>query len=189
MERKQYLLELNANEAQEFMKQNPNLIMRFKEFVESTEFDYSSLARNKWHEIVREAQKEFNVSFDTENDEAVSNRDIVIDQKFWESTKCEFRCEFRMAGGDWQNPVGYFRCQLVSGYAAIPNKYDTKLFCFIPQKTEGNPHLTKVKKGWSAPDGDDDREETNESLCWESLKKYLKSLVDKEIKEVKKNRS
>lgn len=167
--------------------------MRFKDFVEqSRQFDYSSLANAEWKKILNDAQKESKIRFDTENDGAVTLRDIRIDQDHWDHfDKCKFRCELRKACGDWEVPVAYFRCQLIDGYADIPNQFGSKLFCYIPGQKEGNRHLINSgKKGWHSPDNDcykSEQEKPDDNLCWKSLKKYLKTLVDKEISNLKSN--
>lgn len=168
--------------------------MRFSLFIEQNkEFDYSNIAKNKWHEILSKTQKESGIYFDTENDDSICVRDIKIDQKEWDFTDCKFRCELRIAGGDWQCSVAYFRCQLVKGYANVPDKYESKMFCFIPNKSEGNPHLQQTKNGQlSAPDNENyfkksEHPKPNEKLCWSSLKTYLKKLVNQEIANVNKH--
>jgi hypothetical protein len=148
------------------------------------------IVEKKWRETLKLAREKFRISFDTENDEAIALREIVIDQNQWDHTKCKFLCEFRMAGGDWESPVAYFRCQLKDGYAAIPDKHGSKMFCFIPNKGEGNQHLVSSGNGYVAPDAGRKRDESlrpNEKDCWKSLKVYLKKLVDQEIEEVKRN--
>lgn len=162
--------------------------MGFRAFLESKEFDYTNLARKEWRKLLNDANKEFGISFDDENDEAIATREIIIEQDFWEGTKCKFTCEMRKAGGDWQCSVVYFRCQLTKGYANIPID---GLFIFIPSKDEGNSHLEKTEKGFIAPDSNGPKAKQpkpNEKLCWTSLNKYLDKLVKEEIDKVKKNR-
>lgn len=150
-------------------------------------FNYDDLAKDKWHEKLKAAKEKFKASFDTENDDKVTQRDITVDQNFWQHSKCRFHCEMRKAGGDWEAPVVYFRCQLFDGYADGVSKYGDSMFCFIPVKGQGNEHMVQGKKGtWCAPDGDGkDVGEPNEKKCWESLKKYLTDLVYRDIKRVK----
>lgn len=148
-------------------------------------FDYNQLAKERWREILNNAQKKFSVSFDTENDDAVDQREIIIPQKEWDFTKCKFRCEMRSAGGDWEFPVIYFRCQIIEGYANGLATYGNSLFCYIPGKEDGNNHLVKCGKKWCAPTDDDNEIEADEQKCWASLKAYLGDLVRREIDRVK----
>jgi len=149
-------------------------------------FTYEDMAKQKWRELTSEAMKTFNVYFDLENDNPTTKRIIVIPQQEWEFSKCKFKCRMFSAGGDWQYPVRYFHCQLVDGYAFGVQKYkNSGMFVYIPGKTEGNYHLVRGKEKWSAPDDDNYKKgidpEPNDRKCWESLKIYLKELVDKEI--------
>ena len=159
-------------------------------------FTYDDMANQKWRELTHEVMKTFNVYFDLENDNPMSKRVIIIPEKEWEFTKCKFRCRMYSAGGDWQYPVRYFRCQLVDGYAFGIEKYRSSgMFIYIPKKTEGNYHLIAGKTGsgkWYAPDSQDYKKgidpEPNDRDCWKALNNYLKELVDKEIEEVQAGR-
>jgi hypothetical protein len=153
-------------------------------------FDYANLSNDMWRKKVKEERESTKINFDTENDSEVTRREIVIDQTMWEHTKCKFCCELRSAGGDWENPVFYFRVQLKSGYANRNGKslLGDKSFVFIPAKHEGNFHLVKTDRGWTAPDGDKkDKTKPNERHAWAALKKHLKKMVDDEIKEVRRH--
>jgi hypothetical protein len=171
--------------------------MRLRSIVEKKEkdfFNYHELSNDMWRQKVHDEQDAVSIDFDLENDYDVTQREIVIDQNEWDFTKCKFACELRSAGGDWQNPVLYFRCQLKDGYAKRNGKsiYSSNShFIFIPGKDEGNGHLVKTKKGWTAPDDDNTPKRSkdnngNEHQAWEALKKHLKKLVDDEIADVRK---
>lgn len=147
-------------------------------------FSYDRVAKDLWREKLREAKDQRRIHFDDENDDRVSQREIVIPQKWWDFTKCKFRCEFRLAGGDWQSSVGYFRCQITGGYAKGPKTYDDPYFCVIPGKKDGNWHLDETKAGWCAPDADK-KERPDEDKCWRFLKATLTKMVQDEIREVR----
>lgn len=159
-------------------------------------FDYSDMASHKWNELVHEAIKTFHIHFDLENNDSTKQeREIIIPQDEWEFTKCKFKCALWRAGGDWEVPIYYFRCQLIDGYAFDVKKYGggAGMFIYIPRKEEGNYHLVKPKansEDWWAPDGNTYKDgidpKPNENKCWESLKIYLKELV---FKEIAKNRA
>jgi len=160
-------------------------------------FTYVDLANRKWGDLLHEAMKTFHVYFDTENNDrkgGQGQREIVIPQIEWKPTKCKFKCEMWTAGGDWQWPVRYFKCQLVDGYAFGVSQYkDSGMFIYIPGKEEGNDHLTLGKEGkWYAPDDEHHKKgidpEPNERKCWVSLNKYLKELVEKEVVKVNAER-
>lgn len=141
------------------------------------DFNYETPAKEMWRDLIRDAMKEFDISFDLENDDKVVGRDIKIG-KGGDINK--FYCELWKAGGDWQNPIAYFRCELKDGYLEEPHhsQYNDPHFVFIPGVDEGNPHLVRTKNGrWSAPDNEDDGDgEPDEKLCWQSLEEYLQSL-------------
>lgn len=153
-------------------------------------FKYNTIAKNMWNDKISESQKEFNINFDTENNDSCSSiRDIIIPQKEENKSDCKIRCQMWCAGGDWQVPIRYFKCQLLEGY--IPNKSlysSSQYFIFIPGKTEGNYHLVRNSKrdGWRVPDNGDEYKkgidpEVNERDCWKSLTEYLTKLVNLEI--------
>jgi hypothetical protein len=143
-------------------------------------FDYGSLAKEKWREILRQAQKEQEISFDTENDDAIAQRTISLPQQEGAVSKPRFNCEMRMAGGDWQVPVAYFRCQLMDGWAEGLSQYSNPFFCFIPSKDDGNNLIRTDKDKWSAADDQGRRksevDRPNEQQCWAALKQYLEQI-------------
>lgn len=152
-------------------------------------FQLGNLVSSKWNELLKESMKNFEIYFDLENNDSVGEqKTITIPQKQWDFTKCTFKCELCRAGGDWQVPVYYFRCQLVDGYAFGIQRYNSNsgMFIFIPGKKYGNYHLiSKEGSKWYAPDNsiykDGIDPEPDKKKCWQSLHDYLTSLVQKEI--------
>lgn len=163
--------------------------MKLREIRESKKdkhfFSYKELADDMWRDKLKEKRDEMDINFDTENDDAIVQREVEIDQNQWEHTKCKFKCELRSAGGDWESPVLYFRCELVDGYAKGLSKYGDPHFVFIPSKEDGNNLVKGKKGGWTAPESET-KTRGNEWKAWAALKKYLKKLVDDEIAEVQK---
>lgn len=157
--------------------------MRFKDF-----FNYDSVAKDLWREKFQKAKGKFGIEFDTENDEPVAQRTIKVPQDFWDHTDCTFKCEMRMACGDWESPCAYFRCQIVKGYADGVSSYGDPHFCVIPDKSGGNTHLKRSKNLWVAPSSDE-KSKPDEKKCWKFLEGYLKDLVQKEIKKVRRTKS
>jgi hypothetical protein len=150
----------------------------------------SNVAKTMWRDKIQQAKKDFKIFFDLENNDLCrknSQKDIIIPQKQWEHTKCRFRCQMWQAGGDWEIPLYYFKCQLLKGYAFDINEYDDPFFIFIPGKTDGNYHLIKNSKddGWKVPNNHDYKDgidpEPSKNDCWKSLEKYLTNLVNMEI--------
>jgi len=155
-------------------------------------FIYKTIADDHWNELIQKAKDTFRIQFDLENNDSCrQQKEIIIPQDQWKPTQCKFKCELFQAGGDWQIPIYYFRCQLIEGYAFEVGKYNDPFFIYIPGKKEGNYNLVRTKKddGWCAPDNNEYTEgidpEANDKDCWKSLENYLKSLVDLEIENIK----
>ncbi len=147
-------------------------------------FDYTYLAKDFWRDLIRETQKESKIRFDLENDDPVKNQERTL--KFpirFQDVK--FRCKLYQAGGDWEDPIYYFRCQQTDGLIKGISKYNkSAFFVFIPNNKEGNFHLIKTEKGFRLPTNSDsfDRQYSEKNppsirKCWESLKKYLRQIV------------
>lgn len=156
-------------------------------------FTYRDISETLWRNKFGEEEERSGISFDLENNDAVSHRRITIPQDHWDYTNCTFICESYAACGDWEDSSYYFRCQLVDGYAyldgedmSLTGKDDSKYFCYIPGKDEGNHHLVKNDNGsWGSVQQDDDaeaQEEKSERNCWASLKKRLEEMVKEAIK-------
>lgn len=162
--------------------------MRLIAIAEATSkdfFDYSDVAEDMWRTLVSAEQDETKINFDLENNYDIAKREITIDQDRWDFTKCKFKCELYEAGGDWETPVLYFRCERSDGYARRRDKdlYNhNKHFVFIPGPDEGNPHLVKSKNGYTAPDSDvkvrPGEKEQRQRTAWNALKKLLQTMVD-----------
>jgi hypothetical protein len=157
------------------------------EALDKLQFDYRRITDDMWGDGLRDAMKAFKIHFDLENNDSVdSPKDIIIPQKQWDFTKCRFRCQLCQAGGDWEIPVYYFRCQLLEGYAFNLGKYRNSFFIFIPGKKEGNYSLVSKDGGeWHATDDSVYKKgidpENSKIDCWKNLNIYLKKLVDLEI--------
>jgi len=164
------------------------------EALNKLKFDYSRITNDMWQDGLHDAMKTSKIHFDTENNDTVDNpRDIIIPQKQWDTTKCKFRCQLSQAGGDWQIPVYYFRCQLIEGYAFNLGKYRNSFFIFIPGKKEGNYSLVSKDGGeWYAADNSVYKEgidpENSKTDCWKALQVYLKKLVDLEIEKIQQEK-
>lgn len=155
-------------------------------------FDYKDLSSDMWHKKIKETQDKHKVHFDLENDYDIAQREIDIPQDEWEHFKyVKFRCELYSAGGDWEDPVFYFRCQLKDGYARDLHEGDH--FIYIPCQAEGNTNLVQGKNGeWHAATDEDrqhnGKQKGSEYKAWQGLKKYLTKLVKDEIASVRKER-
>lgn len=175
------------------MKKLDKFITRIYEFDKHF-FNYNEISNDMWIDLIHDAKKFFKVFFDLENNDSTKQqRTIKIPQIQWDFTECKFNCELFSAGGDWEVPIYYFRCKVVDGYAFKGRtKFTKSFFIFIPGKEDGNYHLVRSSDGenWRAPNNNDYKDgidpERKDRDCWKSLEKFLKELVDLEIKKVKK---
>jgi hypothetical protein len=115
----------------------------------ASEFDYVELAKDLWRDVIKGGKDVFDISFDTENDEAVAKPfDVDVDGN-------RFVCEPHFAGGDRDDPVLYYRCQLkennpeyrVVSFGEDIDTFWNSFFIFIPGKDDGNPNLTGSTTG------------------------------------------
>ncbi len=167
-----------------------NVLKNYLNFL-NEDFNYTNLTKNFWNDIVGKTKNKVKIFFDLENNTEIDNiRDITIEQDYWTHTKCKFKCQLMQAGGDWEIPIYYFRCQIISGYAYKERSfYNKSFFIFIPNKNQGNYTLIKDKEKYRALNNEEtenDKIENNKFECWKSLKQYLKQLVELEIELKKK---
>ena len=140
--------------------------MKLKLIYESKlEFSYQSLGKEKWLELLYEYQKDNNISFNTENN------DYVSDVFKLDINNNSILCQAWMAGGDWETPILYYTCQVIDGDI----KYNHPMFIFIPIK--GNKNFIK-KDGKYIPiqDSSAEYERQNESDCRKELKEFINEI-------------
>jgi len=145
------------------------------------DFDYESIAKDLWAEKIHDTKEDQRISFDTENDEEVEHRNITVDnpRENMEDNKVTFKCERRVASGDWECSITYFRCQLVDGYTETAVDVSDPFFCYIPGPQEGNGNLIPVEEGASKfmarhnNNMDSLMDSIEVKKCWESLENYL----------------
>ena len=157
-------------------------------------FNYTYIAKDMWYELIKKAKEEYNIYFDLENDDSVSDYRVIRFPVFKDEDGKEFGkgrkflCQMFKAGGDWEVPVIYFRCQLQGGHLNSKitdnGKYRMdKCFVVIPNKENGNYHLVKEKDKWMAPNNNyykkDIDPEPSEKDSWKYLNFFLKELVTK----------
>jgi len=96
-----------------------------------------------WNTLLNKEKDRSNINFDLENNDAVDDSKVMdLDiTRGEESFRVLYqRCQ---AGGDWESPISYFKCQIESKYK--DGKFNPDWKCiFIPVK--GNKNLIKSKK-------------------------------------------
>lgn len=144
------------------------------------DLDYNEIIRKFWDNKIHECMDKCDISFDRENDDRIDSKTIEFNTK--DSSKCEVACESWVAGGDWEAPTMYFRCQVKEGYFNHDGKTLSHgdLFVFIPNKSQGNNQLVKNENKYSPIDADSKDSKTlkyDEKKCWDSLRDHIEKSV------------
>lgn len=161
---------------------------------ESHFFEYGTLARNMWFDLFGEAHDHFNIYFDHENDDDIPPGRIFTfevprpEENIYPLTY-QFKCKLHAAGGDWEEPCYYFRCQITEGsfydfgrYPGSLGPYKRSFFIVIPGISDGNTRLVEKEdgKGLMAMDNShgEDSPELDEKKAWQFIEEYLKKMVE-----------
>ena len=104
--------------------------MNWYKVAKQKEFDLSSESRDLWRILLLREMDRVGIHFDTENDDIISSRNIDLEIKQNKDDDESYRsfCEMRIAGGDWQCPNIYFRCQMMYKYKSS-RKWSTGYEC------------------------------------------------------------
>jgi len=164
-------------------------------------FTYKTIADEMWRDVWDKAKEHFKTSFDWENNDSTGQARCFTfvrrDPKDDFEWTYKFNCELWIAGGDWESPCYYFKCQLVDGsiyaddYAPeLPfpgdiGEYRKSHFILIPPKDGGNSRLvpfttSKGEKKFGAPDNSssDEVPELEPRKAWEWVEKYLADFLN-----------
>lgn len=149
----------------------------------SNDFTYDGQIRSLWVTLIKNEQKAVGITFDLENDDSVSNTRVVDTDLVYENGDVvKIDAQLYSAGGDWEDPVGYFRCQTIDSVKG--------LFIVIPTHNT-NKNLIKTKKGYQPTDGNSNVSKNVtkivdiETSMWDSLtiilNKRLKPLLEYDV--------
>lgn len=169
-------------------------------------FDYNSVQEEAWNESKKKAQEFQRISFDFENDDSVGKKTFFIKKNLRKDQpiKYEVQADMRMAGGDWECGVIYFRIEFTHDYGVFRAEheknpefvFDTKdysgrKFCLIPPVEAGNKLIKREKENekydWGAyQNGELTKEEEKDAYvtdadkknCWKWLQELIEKLVD-----------
>ena len=91
-------------------------------------FDYNSAKKETWNEPFSKAKEFQRISFDLENDDSNSKKTFFIKKNLRKDQpiKYEIQAEMRIAGGDWEMPVIYFRVEFTHDYNVFNVKWESK---------------------------------------------------------------
>lgn len=147
--------------------------------VEKEEFNYDELHRTLWYSLIKNEQKAVGITFDLENDERVGElKEIELDLKHPSGEPVRIFAQLYTAGGDWEDPVGYFRCQEVN---ASKNR-----FVVIPNP-DVNENLVTKDDGYKANDDSGKHDWTKirdiENNLWDALKEDLMTRLKPVVEE------
>jgi len=149
-------------------------------------FVYDNLLKDFWRELLFLEKKRLKIAFDLENNDSCGNiKDIEIDKVFIKGgnkRKYKLSAEMMAAGGDWENPVRYFKvqCASKSEFTSGWGKFNKGEFSFIyiPEPKDGNKHLRKSNdKKWDFQATQDEADyfkfdNKDEKKLWDALKKH-----------------
>lgn len=160
-----------------------------------TGFDYSDLIRGFWDKLLYDERDRLKISFNTENDSPVDDPRYIAIEKEQKSgdhiRKYRLYAQLMCAGGDWENPIYYFRCQVdTKTYFDNQDEWSDTwskgeyLLIHIPSMKDGNKNLRKLdEKKWeygltdnSEDDGYDFKSKDIKKL-WEDLEKKVPQRV------------
>lgn len=187
-----------------------NKLLKYSQFIDSIKesvvkrskdfevFKYNNIKNALWKSIIKEAKDFQNINFDLENDDSVESRTIFINQLLRkdQKVKTEVNLELRIAGGDWEIPVYYFRIEFthdhfISSNKANPPEYVWDLtsnkrnidnsinkYCFIPSIEDGNS-LKKMDNGLVAYTDEDDVKLKSDKETIKEIWKNMEDLIHK----------
>lgn len=168
-------------------------------------FSYKELEKEYWSDIWQKAKEHFNISFDWENNDPAKEETPKIitikrksEDKVDEDSEDIFqvRCQLWYAGGDWEYPSIYFRCQLIENsfyglgsmktYLGDFGEYSNSHVILIPPIEAGNTHLYKTDDGkfaaiHSTEVNDDEVEELDPKKAWQWLEQYFLKMIKDHI--------
>lgn len=92
-----------------------------KKDIKQQLFNHDGLISDAWRKVIKEAQKFQNINFDLENNEVVEQRTFTakVDLRKDQPVKYEVNLALCEAGGDWEEPVMYFKVQFVHDYGIL----------------------------------------------------------------------
>lgn len=92
-------------------------------------FDYHSITQDAWREKVHQAKDFQKIGFDLENDDSTGEKKTFYVKKNLrrdQPIKYEINAELFEAGGDWENPVLYFRLEFSHDYGIVRSDDEKK---------------------------------------------------------------
>jgi len=157
---------VTLKELRRFIKEEISVIRREKE---KEIFNYSSIIKTAWVDIIGDAKKFQDITFDLENNDSTGQKRTFYIKKNLRKNqpiKYQINAELWTAGGDWEHRVMYFKIELTDDYGLISDKYRTnpkyiwdlkknynglyRNYVIIPPVEAGNKLVKTDKNSWRA---------------------------------------
>jgi hypothetical protein len=149
----------------------------------AADFNYDRERNDLWAEVLKGGRDVFKASFGTENN------DHITDPFATKIGDNEFVCQAWVAGGDWECPVLYYRCQAMNrailSFGTEVAPWSGPYFVFIPGLDEGNTNLKRHKGKLVARHNDEDCREVSERKGRAALRAFLAKCIRDREKENK----
>jgi len=151
----------------------------FEQLLEEMEkiekdFELGHLLHSFWRRILFVEQDAVGIKFDIENDDSVGEKQLIdTGLKYENGDSLQVLCQLHDACGDWESPVGYFRCQSKDSFKGS--------FIHIPGPTV-NKNLVKRDKNIYSPIGNGDKDQEKDTVKISTLEKDLWNDLKKELK-------
>jgi hypothetical protein len=164
------------------------MILAAKDIAAAVEFKHQSLIGVMWGKKIREAQDRQGIRFDLENDGSTDDvKEVKVGSyKDYDHKDKQYRFLIQecQAGGDWENPVLYYRVQVhPKGSTPYVDVFGSDDNCMVYIPIGGNLNLveTKASKGGKllGPTGgsETDGEKIDKKACKEDLIAFLEKVV------------
>ena len=151
------------------------------------QFDYSDEIRSMWRELVHKEKDRVNIGFDLENDDGYETKVKDLDYKNKNGDKFRVKARISWAGGDWEAPICYFKCQFQQrSFFERDNSWGKWSDCIkaviIPTKSNLNlVESDKKPDRLIARSGEDGvgQKDINEKDLWKEMQKMAENRVKK----------
>ncbi len=145
--------------------------------IAKRDFEYNEEIQSLWRDLLRDEMERSGISFDTENDDVVADKEIDMGN-IGNHAKTVVYAELRSAGGDWQCPTYYFRCQEFYKHDEDSTFSIGIKFIVIP---ENNPNLSDPDdsgKAYPRDNAEFDCEYCDDKKIWKDLEVFAKGRLE-----------
>ena len=133
-----------------------------KDNKDNEEFSYGEEIRTLWNRLLKKEMDRVNIHFDLENNDGYEVKTKNLDFTGRDGQE-QFRIKANIcwAGGDWESPICYFRCQIESRsyYNDEWGNWSPMVKTIIIPK-KANKNLINGKKGLTARDAGDNQKQS-----------------------------